>query len=307
MYNRIVQIYYIYANNFNEMKASTFIRAFLLFILLSATATGKCISEYPTASSVIELIIKQTGVSTLENTVDVIKEGDPSTPVTGIITTMFATMDVLKEAVAKKCNLIIAHEPLYYSHLDDTNQLADNEVFLEKQKYIKEHKLVVWRFHDYIHRMKPDGIGTGMANKLGWKEYMVNGSLNRFKIPNTTLENLLGDLKNKFPKHAFNVVGNRSMTVSGIAFDAGAPGSARHIKDLSDKDVDVLIAGESPQWETYEYARDAIMQGKNKAVIFIGHINSEEAGMEYCATWLKSFITNVPVYFFSGGASFWTY
>jgi putative NIF3 family GTP cyclohydrolase 1 type 2 len=155
--------------------------------------------------------------------------------------------------------------------------------------------------------MKPDGIGTGMVNMLGWKEYMVNGSLSRFKIPNTTLENLLGELKNKFPKHAFHVVGNPSTIVSGIAFDAGAPGSARHIKDLSNKDVDVLIAGESQQWETYEYARDAVMQGKNKALVFIGHINSEEAGMEYCATWLKSFITDVPVYFVSSGPSFWTY
>jgi hypothetical protein len=28
--------------------------------------------------------------------------------------------------------------------------------------------------------------------------------------------------------------------------------------------------------------RDAVDQGKNKAIIFLGHINSEEAGMDYC-------------------------
>jgi putative NIF3 family GTP cyclohydrolase 1 type 2 len=80
-----------------------------------------------------------------------------------------------------------------------------------------------------------------------------------------------------------------------------------HIRDLEDNDIDVVIAGESPQWETYEYARDAVQQGKNKAVIFIGHINSEEAGMEYCAGWLKGFIKDIPVKFVASGPSYWTY
>jgi hypothetical protein len=69
----------------------------------------------------------------------------------------------------------------------------------------------------------------------------------------------------------------------------------------------VVIAGESPQWETYEYARDAVSQGKNKAVIFIGHINSEQAGMDYCATWLKGFIKDMPVKYVECGTAYWTY
>ena len=80
------------------------------------------------------MIIKNTGANEIPNTVDVIKEGDPQTQVTGIITCMFATMDVLKQAVAKNCNLIIVHEPLYYNHLDDTKQLQNDPVFLEKKK-----------------------------------------------------------------------------------------------------------------------------------------------------------------------------
>ena len=287
------------------MKASVFIYVFLFIILLSAHGTGQNSSEDPTAAAVIELIIQKTEASAIQNTVDVIKEGDPQTPVTGIVTTMFATMDVLKEAVAKKCNLIIAHEPLYYTHQDSKEQFANDPVFLEKQKFILDNKLVVWRFHDYIHRMNPDGISTGMLAKLGWERYQDNGSLNKFEMPETKLENLLQELKQKFPEHAFQVIGKPSMTVSKIAFAAGAPGSARHISALQENDV--LIAGEVSQWETYEYVRDAVLQGRNKAVIFIGHINSEEAGMDYCATWLKSFIDNLPIYFVSSGSSFWTF
>ena len=287
------------------MKTSVFIYAFLLTILLSAHGKSQSSSEYPTAAAVIELIIQKTAAPAIQNTVDVIKEGNPETPVTGIVTTMFATMDVLKEAVEKKCNLIIAHEPLYYTHQDSKEQFANDPVFLEKQKFILDNKLVVWRFHDYIHRMNPDGIATGMFAKLGWEKYQVDGMLNRFEMPEIKLENLLQELKRKFPEHAFQVIGEPSLMVSKVAFAAGSPGSARHISALNESDV--VIAGESSQWETYEYARDAVLQGRNKAVIFIGHINSEEAGMDYCATWLKSFINNLPIYFVRSGSSFWTY
>jgi putative NIF3 family GTP cyclohydrolase 1 type 2 len=220
---------------------------------------------------------------------------------------MFATMDVLKQAVAKNCNLIVVHEPLYYNHLDDTKALQNDQVFLGKQRFITDHKLVIWRFHDYIHSMKPDGIETGMVTKLGWKDYLVKGTSDQFVFPETTLKELLKSLKQVFPKNAFYVVGNPDMKLTNVRLAAGAPGSARHISLLENKNVDVVIGGEAQQWETYEYMRDAVEQGRNKAVIFLGHINSEEAGMDFCATWLKSFIKDIPVFFVEGGPSFWSY
>ena len=279
----------------------------LIITLLSVEAMSQAGKAGSTASAVIESIIKNTGAPTLPKTVDVIKEGDPMTPVKGIVTTMFATMEVMKKAVELNCNLIIAHEPLYYNHLDETKQFQNDPVFLEKQRYIKDNGLVIWRFHDYIHMMKPDGISMGMIEKLGWNSYRTNGSLDKFRLPRTTLNDLLKELKQKFPGNAFQVIGKGDLMVSDIAFDCGAPGSMAHIRDLQDKNIDVVIAGESPQWETYEYARDAVSQGREKAVIFIGHINSEEAGMDYCASWLKGFIKDIPVKFVESGAAHWSY
>ena len=289
------------------MKATKLIVTVLIILLPSAIMCQNSQKNEKSAASVIELIIKNTGAPTLPKTVDVIKAGDPQTAVKGIVTTMFATMEVMKKAVEMKCNLIIAHEPLYYNHLDETKQFQNDPVFLEKQQYIKDNGLVIWRFHDYIHMMKPDGISMGMIEKLGWKKYTENGSLDRFTLPETTLNELLKYLKQRFPGSAFYVIGDADMKVSKIAFDCGAPGSMAHIRDLQDKNTDVVIAGESPQWETYEYARDAVSQGRKKAVIFIGHINSEEAGMDYCATWLKGFIKDIPVQFVESGAAHWSY
>lgn len=263
--------------------------------------------ENPTASAIIESIIAKTGSRVIPNTVDVIKAGDPETRITGIVTTMFATMDVLRKAVEMNCNLIIPHEPLFYNHLDETVSLKDDPVYLEKKKYIDDHKLVIWRFHDYIHSMKPDGILSGMANRLGWKDYIVNGRLDDYSIPETTLEGMLGYLKKIFPGNAFYVVGNPDLRVSRVKFLCGSPGSSAHLKALADKSVDAVIAGEVPQWETYEYMRDAVLQGRPKAIVFIGHISSEESGMDFCADWLRSFIKGIPVSFVPSGSSYWSY
>ncbi len=86
----------------------------------------------------------------------------------------------------------------------------------------------------------------------------------------------------------------------------GASGTDMQIQALRDNSIQVVVAGEVPQWETYEYVRDAVTQGRQKAIVFIGHINSEESGMKFCADWLKKFV-NVPVSFVECGSSYWTY
>ncbi len=292
------------------MKKTSLFITLLLLTVLPALPEGDSVTgnkQDNTAGAIITMIIRETGSKIIPNTVDVIKEGSPDTRVTGIVSCMFATMNVLKEAVEKNCNLIVVHEPLYYNHLDDTKQLQNDPVFLEKQKYIRNHKLVIWRFHDYIHSMKPDGIMTGMIDKLKWNNYMVNNDQSRFTIPETTLNELLKYLKGIFPENAFYVVGKPDLKVRNVRFAPGAPGSQLHIRILEDKNTDVLLAGESPQWETYEYMRDAVDQGRQKAVIFLGHVTSEQSGMEFCARWLKGFISDIPVYYVESGPSFWSY
>ena len=126
-----------------------------------------------TAAEVVRLIGERSGVPARETTVDTFKAGDPETRVTGIAVTMMATLEMLQRAVAAGHNLVITHEPAFYSHRDATDVLEkeSDAVYTAKQKYIAEHKLVIWRFHDRPHEMKPDMIRTGMIRRLGWKGY----------------------------------------------------------------------------------------------------------------------------------------
>ena len=260
-----------------------------------------------TAAQLIATIVKETGAAEISNTVDVIKAGKPEIAVKGIATCMFATMDVLKKAVEKNCNFIITHEPVFYNHFDNTAQFQNDSVFLEKKKFIDDHNLVVWRFHDYIHRITPDGIMTGLAEKLRWEDHQAKDNPYQFSFPNITLSDLLKDLKQTFPENGFHVIGDPEMQLSTVMYVPGASGSPVQIAQLQNTNVDVVIGGEVPQWETYEYTRDAVLQGRKKAVVFLGHINSEEYGMKFCADWLSDFVKGIPISFIECGSSYWTY
>ena len=277
-----------------------------LFLLLPLFLCAQT-TRPKTPEEVITLIKKNVTCDWATQTVDNFKTGDPNTPLKGIAVCMFADMQTLKTAVKQGCNFIITHEPVFYNHLDETASFSNDPVFQEKMKFIKENKLVIFRFHDHIHMTKPDGISVGMINKLGLKEYSVNGSLTHFKIPEKSVANYTKELKKKFDLESIRFIGNPEMKFTKVAFMAGAPGGQRHIQMLKNPDVEVIIAGEAPEWETYLYTNDAVTLGKNKAVIFLGHIKSEEAGMEYCAKWLGTFIAGVPIHFIENKSNFITF
>lgn len=281
----------------------------LIALLLSGSVSGQQTNQQQlSANQIIDLIKKNVTCPWSAQTVDTFKSGNPDDVVKGIAVCMFADMKVLKQAVANKCNLIIAHEPTFYSHLDETKTLENDAVYQDKIKFINENKLIIWRFHDHIHRTMPDGIYFGMIEKLGWRKNQTDSSMIRFKFEKQTLSAFISRLKLTFPGSSFRVIGNPGMIVTNVAFSAGAPGTETHRKLLEEKNIDLLVAGEAPEWETYQYIYDAQLQGKNKAVIFLGHAVSEAAGMNYCARWLKGFLPkDLNIKYIESGSSYTTY
>jgi putative NIF3 family GTP cyclohydrolase 1 type 2 len=276
-------------------------------LLHAAAAAQNSPTNRLTARQVIERIQKNVGVAWRSQTVDTFKAGDPDTPVTGIATTMMATYDVLRRAAAAGDNLIITHEPTFYGHTDDIAALTkeNDAVLAAKQALIEKHHLVVWRFHDHWHARTPDGIQTGMLRALGWEKFVNPGNSHLLVIPGTTVADLASSIKERLGIHVIRVVGDPAMRVTKVALDPGYgafPG-ARHM--LQRDDVEVLVIGEGVEWEIVEYADDASAEGGRKALIILGHIPSEQAGMEDCARWLKGFVPEVRVDFIATAEPFW--
>jgi putative NIF3 family GTP cyclohydrolase 1 type 2 len=277
--------------------------AVLLLIVSGADAQERRI----TARELVTEIQKQVGVEWKKDTVDTFKAGNPDIPVTGVAVTMMATMDVLQRASAKGLNFVITHEPTFYAHLDTPEGIPESDaVWAEKRAFIEKHGMVIWRFHDHWHMRKPDGIEAGNVHALGWEKFQRADNQYLFVIPETTVKELAKQVSQKLGSSVVRVVGDPAMKITKVAFSPGAAGSPREIRALEQDDVEVLMVGETREWETVEYAADAVSEGRKKALIVIGHIPSEQPGMEECARWLKGFVKDVPVEFVPARQPFWT-
>lgn len=276
----------------------------LLLMLLGANLAGQQKEGAITANEVVELMKENLTCTWSDKTVDTFKAGDPETEVTGIACTFMATIDVLRKAAQNGCNLVITHEPTYYNHLDNKDLLLGDPVYAAKQAIIEKNKMMVFRFHDHWHRTTPDGIYKGMVDKLQWSSYLVEGESNIFDFPGITLHDVTNHLKQLFPEAQIRVIGNPKLKVNYAAFSAGAPGSATHIKLLQRDEINLVVIGEAPEWESISYVRDAAQAGFPKSMIILGHTVSEEAGMEYCSQWMQSFIDDLPVLYIKAGDPF---
>jgi putative NIF3 family GTP cyclohydrolase 1 type 2 len=258
-----------------------------------------------TAGQIIDRIKSKVGIPWREQTVDRIIAGTADTPVRGIATTMMATLDVVQRAVAAGKNMVITHEPTFYSHLDTVDELKSDPTYQYKRDFLQKNDMVVFHFHDHWHGHHPDGIAVGMARELGWEKNMDAENPKLFTFPATSLSHLAKNIKSRLKARTIRVLGDPHLSITKALASWGYVSQFPGIPLLARPDIDVLIIGEAREWEVVEYAQDVISSGKNKALIVIGHVLSEQAGMQYCAEWLKPFVPEVPVEFVAAVEPFW--
>ena len=240
-----------------------------------------------------------------EGGVDRIIAGGADMEVRGIGTTMMATFDALKEAVKANVNLIITHEPTFWSHQDTLTDLKDDPLYLRKTAYMQQHNLISYHLHDHWHALRPvDGINYGMGQQLGWTGYMDPANQRMFTLPSTTLLSLAQFLQTKLGARTMRVVGDPALPVRRVYESWGNSGVFPGVQFL-ESDADVLVIGETQDWDLIAYAQDLVSSGAKKSLIVLGHVRSEMFGMRYCAEWLKGFVPEVPVTFLNTVEPYW--
>jgi putative NIF3 family GTP cyclohydrolase 1 type 2 len=231
--------------------------------------------------------------------VDTFKAGKPGAAVTGIATTGMATFDVLKRAAKAGRNFVITHEPTFYSHQDQTVSLEQDATYQAKQRFIREQNLVVWRFHDHAHAIRPDPLVVGSARMLGWSSYASPSEPRIYVVPQTTLRQLARDVATRLKGRAIRVAGDPDLKVTRVALGPGYGVPALTTT------FDVAVGGESPEsGGNAEYIDDAAVMGQAKGMILLGHMMSEDWGMFEVADWLRAFISEVPIEWIAAGEPF---
>lgn len=268
-----------------------------------------------TAQEVVDRIRTSLGVEWQSETADTFKAGDPSTVVTGIVTTSLATIDVMRRAVKAGANMIITSGPTFYSRADRPTPPAGrgrgaasppspDPVFAAKTEFIRTNNLAVWRFSDHWRRRAPDPFIEGLIDALGWAKYRATDDPQAVTVPAVTLDRLVQDVSRKLEaRGGMRIVGDRQMRVRRIGFLPGSVPIQTTIKRLPE--VDALITGEIREWESSEYARDTVTEGLPRALILLGRTLSEDAGMKACAQWLETIVPDVRCRWMPVGDPYW--
>lgn len=273
-------------------------------IPLNATDLTKSKTDL-TVKEVIDILIKDIPGAPFERTVDQLRSGSMDQKVTGIVTTMFPTLEVIEKAVEIGANMIVAHETLYYNHQDETDWLEEDEVFQYKKALLEKHQIAIWRFHDYWHRRKPDGIAEGNLKRLGWENYYNPATPRLLTLPEPkSLKSILDHIKAQFDIPQLRLVGDLDQSCQTIYMAFGAIDSRMIISAIQEYQPDLILSGETREWETVERVRDGRLMGKNTALMILGHELSEAPGMAFAAAWIQEKLPGIKVNYIASGDPF---
>lgn len=269
-----------------------------------------------TAEEIVQRIQKELGGEWPSTGPDGFKAGDPSTTINGIATTAMATLDVLKQAVKAKTNLILTYEPTFYSRADGQTPTGragntfgpDDPVVKAKREFIEKNGLVVFRLRDHWQARKEGEMVSGLADALGWSPHRVNvdGSLydSVYGIPPATAEATVALIRSKLNLRAgLRVVGDRTAIIRSVLVFPGSMTPATMWQRY--KEVDMIVAGEVREWENTHFAADMFTAGEKRALVTVGRVVSEDPGMRACAEWLKTIVKEVPVQWIGVGDPYW--
>ncbi|MFD2332667.1 Nif3-like dinuclear metal center hexameric protein [Cohnella sp. GCM10020058] len=244
------------------------------------------------------------GLPPVQDTVDVLLgPGDPDKPVSGVAVAFMPSIDAVERAAALGADLLIAHEGFYYSHRMPTRFQESDPVYAFKQELLHRTGVSVYRHHDHCHRAAPDPITLGLVRALGWETALrrMLPAAAVLDVPPMRSDKVAARVKARLGLPGVRFAGDPGAICRRIGVLAGYRGGGElAIPLLREQRLDLIVAGEGPEWETPEYVRDAAHLGFAKAMLFIGHAESEAPGMRLVAERLRMAFPGLPVHWLDG-------
>ncbi len=225
-------------------------------------------------------------------TCDTFKSGDPSTPIRAIAVSWMSTTRALRRAADMSCNVFVAHEPTFYSHIDDDAAFEDDACTREKRALLAETHLVVYRCHDVWDRFPGDGIldrwaaclglaGPPAASETFMRVYEID------PVPAAGFARRVAGRTRPFGQEAVQLTGDPGRLVRRVGIGTGAIACPRTCHALG---ADLGIVTELAWWRDARWAQDAGL-----SLLVVDHTVSEEPGMIGLAEYLRRVFPDVRV------------
>ena len=220
-----------------------------------------------------------------ETTVDTFKFGDPETEIKSVGVTWMLTMDAIDEAERLGVNVIVTHEPTFYTHTDDVSQVADDPAYLAKVKRLEEAGLTVMRLHDCWDGYPEIGIGDSLVKLLELTRVDADKEGPKVYAPTapTTLGAFATFVRTKLGMDGVLVMGDDDRAVARVGLCFGMSGGLVRLRGYCAAKVDCIVAGEMINWQDVRYLQDNRMP-----LILSDHAASENPGMRSMADFLAS-------------------
>ncbi len=296
------------------MKRRDFIISSGLAFMTRSSMGAKPASEIVTAGDLQQYLRSLCQVR--EPSVDRIITGDPGTRIKKAGTAWTPYFKTLKEAVSRGVNVLVVHEPTFYSHwdLDKKGQNyfntppPSNEQYMEaletKRRWIETNGLVIIRSHDVPDIIKGFGIPFGLGLKLGFTNDQIIRSkdfYNVYRIEKDTAAGVAGKIASRLkdynqPGVAF--YGDPERMIGTVGLGTGCICDPQQYAEL-EPDLVIAIDDTVRTWIQTTYAEDT-----GKPLVVINHGTSEEMGMRLLNQFLRKNIPGIEFLHFGQGCTY---
>ena len=290
------------------VKTATILAGASMITAIPGVGLARGLSAAPaalTVKQVIDVFLSETPNAPFPRTVDQLRSGSMDQEVTGVVTTMFPTIDVINKTIKAGANFIVAHETPFFNNEDATDWLKDDDVYHYKMDLLNKNKIAIWRFHDQWHGHKPDGIAMGNLIKLGWeKQYDANSPRMVTLAAPMPLGSIVSLVKKRLDIPSVRLVGDLKQPISRVYLAFGYMDSKAQIAAIEKMKPDLILSGETREWETVERVRDGLAAGQKTTLMVLSHSVSEEAGMEYAANLFQPKLPGIKITHIASGTPF---
>lgn len=251
-----------------------------------------------------------------EPSVDRIVVGDPATEVAAIGTCWLPYWDTCRQAVRDGVNLLVVHEPAFYTHWDLDEKSPDLfnaspegrtayfEALEKKKRWILDNKLVVIRCHDVLDKVAGWGIPFTFGEALGFPAADIVRSrpyYNVYKVeprPAAEVARAIARRLAPFRQPGVAFYGDRDRVVGTVGVGTGCYSDPIEFMDMR-PDLFIALDDVVRTWTQTVYARDT-----GHPLVVINHGTSEEAGMRALAEHLRRTYAGRKVVHYAEGCGY---
>jgi len=251
-----------------------------------------------------------------EPSVDRIIIGDPATKIIRAGTCWQPYFSTLRKAKEQGVNLMIVHEPTFYTHWDldreqelfDTTPSPAREKYMaaikKKKRWIEENKMVIIRSHDVMDIVKGFGIPFALGHALGYENKDIVRSkdyYNVYRVEPSTAWDVARNIASKLlvldqPGVAF--YGNQDRIVSSVGLGTGCICDPNQYMELN-PDLVIAVDDTVRTWTQTTFAEDT-----GDPLVVINHGTAEESGMRLLNQHLTFNIPGFEFIHFNQGCSY---